>query len=143
MDSIFHLLADGGLATVGKEHRKLISPAGGLAWRCLRSATGMGWADPCLVTVEKGGIGALAALKKETEGEAQARPLLLSLGHRQGTSGTCGRKQRRVGPPLSAVAGSLLSWQGPAIKYCPPWQPHSIVLSDEECRAPGSVLNTS
>lgn len=66
-----------------------------------------------------------------------------SLAHCQGASGTWHAGRRQGWVSLPTVLGSHLCWQGLAIKHWPPWQPRSVVLSDEECRAPGSVLNTS
>lgn len=53
-----------------------------------------------------------------------------------------GRKEVGGGS-LLIVSGSPLCWRGLAVKYWPPWQPRSTVLSDGECGAAGSVLNTS
>lgn len=47
------------------------------------------------------------------------------------------------GRAFPTVVGSLLCWRGQAVKYWPPWQPLATLLSNEECGAAGSVLNTS
>lgn len=133
------------------KNRKLIALIGGLTRRCLHWATGAGSADMLSFHVEKKegepGTGAelLLLLFFFFQGEAQGghpHPALpwptvkVRLGPGMWAGG-------RGGCRLPTVLGSHLCWQGLAIKYWPPWQPRSVVLSDEECRAPGSVLNTS
>lgn len=111
------------------------------------SATRTWSPDSCLFMAEEGNLGGLELRfkkkKKKREAQRGHAPSCLPLAHCQGTSGTRQAQETGGECPLPTVSGSLLSWQGLAIKYWPPWRLRSTVVSDEESRAPGSVLNTS